>query len=87
MEFLKKQKMKYLGKTLSIGILIGIVIMVIMVGIQVLGGRELVIDRNLIQELGYYMLYSVVLTLINGYFFDYLNNKVTWKKMPNIDWP
>lgn len=79
--------MKYLGKTLSIGILIGIVIMVIMVGIQVLGGRELVIDRNLIQELGYYMLYSVVLTLINGYFFDYLNNKVTWKKMPNIDWP
>jgi two-component system, LytTR family, sensor kinase len=80
LEFLKKQKMKYLGKTLLIGILIGIVIMVIMVGIQVLGGRELVIDRNFIQELGYYMLYSVVLTLINGSFFDYLNNKVTWKK-------
>ena len=72
--------MKYLGKTLLIGILIGLVLMVIMVGIQVLGGRELVFDRLFIQEIGYYMVYSVVLTLINGAFFDYLNNKVTWKK-------
>lgn len=75
--------LKNLGKTLLIGIIIGLAIMAVVVGVEVLSGRELVFDNLFLKEIGYYLLYSVVLTLINGYFFDYLNNKVDWKKHGN----
>ncbi len=72
--------MRYLGKTIVLGVLIGIVIMAVVVGIEVLSGRELVFDATFLRETAYYLLYSVVLTFINGTFFDYLNNKVVWEK-------
>jgi hypothetical protein len=56
------------------------VIMAVIVGVEVLSGRELVFDAALLRETGYYLLYSVVLTFINGAFFDYLNHKVVWEK-------
>ncbi len=72
--------MKYLGKTALLGLLVGAIISFIFIGIQVLSGRTLNFDRSLGIELGYYMLYAVVLTFINGTFFDYLNHRAVWKK-------
>ena len=62
------------------GILVGLIIAFVFIGLQVLSGRELMFDRSLMTEFGYYMIYSVVLSFINGTYFDYLNHKVVWKK-------
>ena len=70
----------HLGKTLLVGLLIGVAIMAIVVGVEVLSGRELVINAALGREAMYYLLYSVVLTVINATFFDYLNKKVVSEK-------
>ncbi len=72
--------MRYIGKTILLGVIIGMVIMVVIIGIEVLSGRELVFDADFLREIAYYLLYSVVLTFINGTFFDYLNNRIIWEK-------
>jgi len=75
--------MKYFGKLLLAGILIGLVIAFVLIGFQVLGGREIVWNSQFAIEIGYYLFYSIVLTFINSTFFDYLNKKVVWKKYKN----
>ncbi len=72
-----------LRKTLLTGMLIGVIIMLIVMGIQVIGGREFVFDQNFLREVFYYQLYSIVLTLINVFFFNYLNDKVAWNRFAN----
>ncbi len=72
--------MRYLLKTVFTGVIIGLVIAAIFIIVQVLGGRTLVFNQAFIQEILYYVLYSVVLSLLNGTYFDYLNHKVRWKK-------
>lgn len=71
---------RYLTKILAIGVLIGAILSFIFIGIAVLSGEPIGFDRSLLVQIGYNMLYAVVLTLINGAFFDYLNNRVVWKK-------
>lgn len=41
-------------------------------------GRAFSIDADLFKEMGYYILYGVVLTTINSMFFEYLNNDIEW---------
>ncbi|WP_047415747.1 2TM domain-containing protein [Cellulophaga sp. Hel_I_12] len=72
--------MKNLRKTILIGLIVGLVIAFIDIGLSVLGGRTLSLDTIFFQNLGLYMLYACVLTLINVSFFDHLNHKVVWKK-------
>jgi len=72
--------MKNLRKTILIGLIVGLVIAFIDIGLSVLGGRALNLDLIFFQNLGLYMLYACVLTLINISFFDHLNHKVVWKK-------
>lgn len=71
---------KYIIKTLFSGVLIGLLLALIFLVIEVLAGREFVFDQRMINEIGNYMLYSVVLTFINSVFFDYLNHRMEWKK-------
>lgn len=72
---------KKFTKILTIGFLVGSVLSFVFIGIQVLSGsRELAFERSLLDDVGSYMLYSIVLTFINVTWFDYLNKKVTWKK-------
>ncbi len=71
---------RYLRKILITGLAIGIILAFVFIGIQMLSGRELNFDQALLREIGYYILYSLVLTLINNVYFDYLNHKVVWKK-------
>ena len=72
--------MRLLGKTLFTGIWVGFIIAFIFIGIQVLMGREIDWDGPFFAELGYYFLYSIVLTFVNAYYFDYIKNKLVWKK-------
>lgn len=72
--------MKYLTKTIVTGIVIGLIIAIIDMGMNLLGGSSLSLDASFARNMGYYFLYSIVLTLINSSFFDYLNEKVVWKK-------
>jgi len=60
------------------GIVVSCVIMGIMFLIEAMFGREFSIDADLFKEMGYYILYGVVLTTINSMFFEYLNNDVEW---------
>lgn len=50
----------------------------IMFILEVLFGRKLSIDADFLKEMGYYILYGVVLTTVNSIFFDYLNNDIDW---------
>jgi len=67
-------------KTLAVGFTIGIVIFLVFFAINALGDGGVSFDRELLINFGYYQLYSIVLTLANGYYFDYLNNHVKWEK-------
>lgn len=72
--------MKYWSKLVAVGLLIGIVLAGIQIGLDLLAGTQLYFDRTLFKEIGYNLLFAIALTLLNGAFFDYLNNKVVWKK-------
>jgi len=72
--------MKNLKKILFTGIWVGFIIAFIFIGIQALMGRSFTFNTAFFTEIGYYFLYSIVLTLINASYFDYLNHKVVWKK-------
>ena len=74
--------MQNLKKTLLIGFLIGIVLFVIDLTFHFLSGNPVLLNQNLLIKFGYYQMYSIVLTFVNSYFFDYLNT-VSWKKYTN----
>ncbi len=68
-------------KILLIGFLIGFTMSFIFIGIQVMAGnQDLGNYDQILEQVGSYMLYSIVLTFINSSWFDYLNSKVEWKK-------
>lgn len=69
---------KYLFKTVIQGIAISFVIAFVLIGIEMIFGKELVFDAVFAKTIGYYCLYGVTLTLINSSYFDYLNYRVNW---------
>lgn len=71
---------RYLFKAFIRGIAISMVIACVLIGIEMLFERTLDFNHDFMRELGYYCLYGVTLTLLNGAYFDYLNHKVVWGK-------
>ncbi|MBU2997348.1 2TM domain-containing protein [Cellulophaga baltica] len=71
--------MKYLGKIIGIGFLIGVAVAFIDIGFQFLAGNTISAQTILSYKISYYFLYSILLTLVNYSFFNYLDNKVVWK--------
>lgn len=72
--------MRYIGKLLFTGIWIGFIIAFIFIGIQVLMGRSIDLNAAFVQEVGYYFFYSIILTIVNGAYFKYVNRNDVWKK-------
>ncbi len=72
--------MKDLFKTIGVGIVIAVILMVIDQAIRMIGGEGLVFDQILLTRFGYYLMYSVPLTLVNAYFFEYSNSKAKWNR-------
>lgn len=68
--------MKFIRKNLLLGFLIGLALNVIL--FMLVWGEMGADDPELWKDMGYTMVYSIALTLINGMFFNYLNNKVQW---------
>ncbi|WP_431121937.1 2TM domain-containing protein [Flagellimonas flava] len=75
-----KITLKYIGKLLATAILIGLILAGIFIGLRALSGGSISFDIDLLREIGYYIFYSIVLSLLNGVYYDYLNHKVVWKR-------
>jgi hypothetical protein len=71
--------MTNLKKIISIGLLIGVILYVIDIIFNFLSGNAILFDQQALIKFGYYQMYSVVLTVVNSYFFEYLNT-VKWQK-------
>ncbi|MBT8182512.1 MAG: 2TM domain-containing protein [Eudoraea sp.] len=72
--------MRYLFKTFMVGILVGLVLSVIFLSVEFFANGSVQFNKEFFVGVGYTLLYSVVLTLINSSFFVYLNRRVVWKK-------
>lgn len=76
-----KSVMRYLFKTIFLGLIISLIIAGVLICIEIVFGRTLRFDRQFLTDIGYYCIYGVILTLINSTYFDYLNTKVRWSKL------
>ena len=61
--------------------LVGMVIGAVFIGLRVINGGELALNGKLFREIGYYIYYSLILTVINSTYFDYVNEQVKWGKL------
>ncbi|MFY0483348.1 2TM domain-containing protein [Flavobacterium sp. PLA-1-15] len=74
-----QKAIQYIFKVAIKGIVVSCVIMGIMFLLEAIFGRDFTVDADLFKEMGYYILYGVVLTTINSMFFEYLNNEIEWE--------
>ncbi len=72
--------MKRFFKIVFSGIIVGVVIMVIDQTIRYFSGQVLAFNEKFFRTFSYYIIYAVPLSLVNSYFFDYLNQKVVWNR-------
>ncbi len=72
--------MKNLGKTLILSIVIALILTAIGLVIRLLSGGAIAADNAFWVSIGYNLLYAILLTFLNVYFFDFINHKVHWKK-------
>ena len=63
------------------GFAISIIIAFVIITLEIILGRKIVFNTDLAVEIGYYLIYGITLTLINGVFFDFMNHKVVWIKL------
>lgn len=71
---------KYFFKSLIRGFVVSIVIAGFFICLEIVFGRKVHVNAALFREIGYYCLYGITLTLLNGIFFDYLNHEIVWNK-------
>lgn len=75
---------QYLFKSIITGLIVSFVIFMISVSIEYFFGRIIKLDAKLAKEIGYYAIYGVTLTMINGSYFDFINKKFDWSKHQKI---
>jgi len=71
---------KYFLKSLIRGFIVSIIIAGFFISLEIVFGRKVHFNTEFFREIGYYCLYGVTLTILNGVFFDYLNHEITWNK-------
>ena len=75
-----QKAIKYIFKTIIVGYVVSCAIIAIIFVIEAMFGRTFSWDAALLEEMGYYWLYGIVLTFINSTYFNYMNHKVVWEK-------
>lgn len=75
---------QYLFKLIITGLIVSFVIFMISLSIEYFFGRIVKLDAKLAKEIGYYAIYGITLTFINGTWFDFLNKKVEWSKYERL---
>jgi len=61
-------------------LVISVLLNVLELSFKFLAGEYVALDLTIISSFGYYLLYTLPLTIINYYFFNYLNQKINWEK-------
>ncbi|AXG70507.1 sensor histidine kinase YpdA [Kordia sp. SMS9] len=72
--------MKAFNKVIFIGIVIGFVLCAIQLIFDFTAGKPIRINQELLIDFGLYCLYSIPISLVNSYFFEYMNKRVVWTK-------
>ena len=75
-----QKTIQYFFKAFFQGIVISLVIFCVIIGIEYTFGRTLNLNNDLLVEIGYYCVYGIILSTVNGAYFDYINKKVNWIK-------
>ncbi|WP_340202606.1 2TM domain-containing protein [Ascidiimonas sp. W6] len=71
--------MKNFFKTVFSGMVIGILITVVFGIIRTMNGNVLNFDFDFLKNFLYTVFFSINITLVNSYYFDYINAKIDWK--------
>ncbi|MBT8288454.1 MAG: Pr2TM family membrane protein [Flavobacteriaceae bacterium] len=74
--------MKNIIKTIWIGFIIGLIILVVDQTLRFLSGASIAFNDRFWTLFGYYMLYSIPLSLVNSYFFGYIHGMMKWSGQP-----
>ncbi|MCG2462459.1 2TM domain-containing protein [Flavobacteriaceae bacterium F89] len=69
---------KNLGKILITGLAIGIIIAILFIVTRFITNGSLQLDGSFFINLSYCLLFGVVLTVINGWYFDYVYRRMDW---------
>lgn len=72
--------MKEFNKIVFIGIIIGFILCGVQLMFAYFRGSVIQFDQNLLINLGMYCLYSISISIVNSYYFDYLNRRFVWTK-------
>ncbi|MBT8377582.1 MAG: histidine kinase [Bacteroidia bacterium] len=72
--------MQKIIKAAGIGFIIGLIIAAVELLINYISGNVIRFNDRFLVGLGYDMLYAIPLTVVNSYFFDYINHHVVWDK-------
>ncbi|MGH1388467.1 2TM domain-containing protein [Kordia sp.] len=72
--------MKEFYKIIFIGIVIGFILCGVNLLFIYFGGGTIHFDQKLLIKLGMYCLYAVPISIVNSYYFDYLNSRFVWTK-------
>ena len=75
-----KTTVNYIVKSLKVGLIVAICVFIFMVSLEILNGRKIALNNDLLEEIFQYAVFGIVLTIINSSFFDYLNHTVQWGK-------
>jgi hypothetical protein len=75
-----KAILQYLFKKFIQGIVISLIIACFMIVFEMAFGRDRFFGPDFAREILYYCIYGVTLTLLNSTYFDYLNNRVSWRR-------
>lgn len=67
-------------KIVGIGVIIGAILYGIDSTYEILSGGTFQFGYEQVKIFGYYLLYTLSLTLVNFYFFEYLNHRINWEK-------
>ncbi len=71
--------MNSLKKIIIIGFIVGVALFILNLAFNFFSGGTFEFSRRSLISFGYFQYYSIALTAVNMYFFDYLN-KIEWKK-------
>ncbi|WP_311195992.1 hypothetical protein [Antarcticibacterium sp. 1MA-6-2] len=66
-------------KAIGIGFIIGLVLFFLEQSFRIISGGEVILNLRLLESLSLYVLYSVPLSFVNGYYFGFLNT-LEWKR-------
>ncbi len=75
-----QSSIRFLFKVIIQGVVISFVVASFIIAMEVMFGNEVDFFKTFVDQIAYYCLYGVTLTLVNSAYFNYLNHAVVWVK-------